>query len=60
VFGCLNILRVASMSHDDARSRSRFAEHLPEVAHKSFRLFEGREVPTDLVLRLEHDIPLGT
>jgi hypothetical protein len=48
------------MSHDDARSRSRFAEHLPEVAHKSFRLFEGREVPTDLVLRLEHDIPLGT
>ena len=48
------------MSHDDARSRSRFSEHLPEVAHESFRLLVSREVPTDLVLGLEHDIPLGT
>jgi hypothetical protein len=51
---------VASTPRDDASRRSRFAEHFPEVAHECFRLFVCREVPTDLVLRLEHDIPLGT
>ena len=48
------------MAHDDACSWTRLAEHFPEVVNEGFRLFVGREVPTDLVLRLEHNIPLGT
>jgi hypothetical protein len=48
------------MSRDDARSWTRFAEHFPEVIHEGFRLLVGREVPTGLVLRLEHNTPLCT
>jgi hypothetical protein len=60
VFGRLTFPRVTSMSHDDACSWTRFAEHFPEVVHEGFRPLIGREVPTGLVLRLKHDIPLGT
>ncbi len=54
------IRSIADTSRDDARRGSRLTDDFSKVAHECCRLLECREVPADLVLRLEHDLCLGT